>query len=360
VLWTFSAFACAGLLLALAAAPIYISSTKVMSELGQGGVSGNGLTSALRGFGLTLPGPGSEGSLSTRALPEIVASRQVRLAVARDTFYFPEIGRNTSLVEYLESEANGGSRSIVTVFWGWTVGLPGRIMSAVSSTAAEAPPLGAHSEYLTKNEENAIRWILGTVETVEDDESGLIIISASGSCPFITSQLVSLVAKHLRLRVQEVYTSKTRRNLEFVEGQYHSAGDDLQEADRALAEFQDRNQSLASSQLQLEEEQLRRRVAFKLQLYSELQAQLTQARFELQKSEPVITSIEDPVPARYPSGPNRRFKLILAMFFGLIAGLTLAFIAETVERLNAKPADKAKLTQIRSMIPRLPWTKKRG
>lgn len=354
VAWTTILFVLVGLIIAISAPPEYRSSMTVMSELGGEGSTAGGLGSTLRSFGFSLPGGGTGGTLTAQAIPDIVASRQVRLAVARDTFFFPEIGETTTLVDFLSRDPGLSLGSMVAFVKSWTFGLPGKVLrlfqqSPNEPTAAETP-----TSFLTREESDAIAWVGAAVQTTEDIGSGLITLSATVPDPLVASQLVTSTSEALRSRVQMVYTNKTRQNLDFVERQFQRSRGELDEADRALAEFKDRNQSLTSSRVQLEEQRLQREVTFKSQLYSELQAQLTQAQIELQQSEPVITTIEDATPPLGPSGPNRKLTVILAFLLGGIVGLGLALASSALEAGQRDPESSAKLAEIRAALPGLP------
>ncbi|MBO6577040.1 MAG: hypothetical protein JJ976_16600 [Rhodothermales bacterium] len=131
-----------------------------------------------------------------------------------------------------------------------------------------------------------------------------------------------------------------------MENQFESAREELEEADRALASFEDRNLDTRSSRLQLEGQRLQREVSFKAQLYTELQAQLTQAQIELQQSEPVITTIEAPSPPLRPSGPNRRLIVLFYLLIGGAAGTTLILVLESVGKASEDKLKQQKLTEI--------------
>ncbi|MEM1128857.1 MAG: Wzz/FepE/Etk N-terminal domain-containing protein, partial [Bacteroidota bacterium] len=81
-----------GLMLALLSTPVYTASATLVRETESSeGLSGLGGFSMLRGLGINL-GMSSTG-LTPQAYPDIVRSREVRLAVVRDTFYIPPEGR---------------------------------------------------------------------------------------------------------------------------------------------------------------------------------------------------------------------------------------------------------------------------
>ncbi|MFT7553019.1 MAG: tyrosine-protein kinase Etk/Wzc [Rhodothermales bacterium] len=335
-------FGVLGVLLTLSAPREYRSSMKVMSELGGGNSVAGGLGSALRRFGLSIPGSNSGGTLSERAIPDILTSREVGLAVAQETFYFPDIGREASLIEYLSQDAS--SFSAVRFLKSWTIGLPGEILGLFRGTPDPDS---------TIEEERAIAWVRGAVSTSQDELSGLITIAAAAEDPLVASQMVTSIAAHLRLRVQEVYTDKSRQDLDFIQSQFELAEAQLADADAALAAFQDRNQGLSSSLVLLEQQRLQRDVSFKTDLYSELQAQQTQARIELQQSQPVITTIEAPSLPRSPSGPSRA-RPLFALLLGVIVGTGLAFLSTVIESDGRTSEERAKRAEIRAALPKLP------
>lgn len=345
LLWFLVGGGVLGLVLGLSAPPQYQASMTVISELGGDAASPGGLGATLRNFGFSLPGGAGAGSLSTQAIPEIAGSREVRLRVARDSFLVSESDVRVSLVDHLARPPTFGLGTIFRFVRSWTVGLPSRARRLFQTPRIlQSDPRG--EGYLTEEEDAAIRFVAGAVSVSENLDSGLITISAMADEPVLASQLVESVATHLRARVQEVFTTKTRENLRFVENQFESAREELEEADRALASFEDRNLDTRSSRLQLEGQRLQREVSFKAQLYTELQAQLTQAQIELQQSEPVITTIEAPSPPLRPSGPNRRLIVLFYLLIGGAAGTTLILVLESVGKASEDKLKQQKLTEI--------------
>jgi uncharacterized protein involved in exopolysaccharide biosynthesis len=326
----------------------YQSSMTVLSELGgqEGGVSG-GLASTLRSFGLgSLSGRGN--GLTAQALPNIVTSREVLLAVARDTISAQTGLPGPSVVEYLNDEPSGADNLVRHVVSN-TIGLPGKILTWIKG----GEDIAGEVSGLTADEHRALAWLKSRVSASESLTSGLIAVDATTTSAALSAHIVASLAKNVRQRVQEVYTSKARQDLAFVEAQFHEADTLLLSADRALYLFKDRNQGVTSSQLQSEQERLSREVVFKSQLYTEIQAQLAQSRIDLQKAQPVITIIEAPIPARFPSGPNR--PLIMAMFLvlGLLIGAAIALLVGEFHNWELDPASRKDLGRLRRALPRL-------
>lgn len=339
------AFAVLGVLIALFSARDYTSSAKLIREVESeaSAQSFGGNLSFLRGMGLNLGG--SSAGLTPDAYPDIVKSREVRLAVVRDTFYFPDLGREMSYVEYANQDPGLGELLI-----DYTVRLPWTIKDKLSGkdTAGSTPHDGL---YPTEEEENALIEISKTLGANLDVDSGLMTISVSSSYPTLSAALTQSFVDHLVERVREIRTHKSRRNLEFVEEQFEQAALALNEAEDDLATFEDRNKGIQRASVMVEQGRLERQVMFKSDLYSSLQAQLTQAQVNLQRSEPIITLLERPVPPMKPAGSSRSVMVIYFMFLGIAAGIGIAFAKAFLARRSAREEERLKIEEIQRSLP---------
>lgn len=339
------AFAVLGVLIALFSARDYTSSAKLIREVESeaSAQSFGGNLSFLRGMGLNLGG--SSAGLTPDAYPDIVKSREVRLAVVRDTFYFPDLGREMSYVEYANQDPGLGELLI-----DYTVRLPWTIKDKLSGkdTAGSTPHDGL---YPTEEEENALIEISKTLGANLDVDSGLMTISVSSSYPTLSAALTQSFVDHLVERVREIRTHKSRRNLEFVEEQFEQAALALNEAEDDLATFEDRNKGIQRASVMVEQGRLERQVMFKSDLYSSLQAQLTQAQVNLQRSEPIITLLERPVPPMKPAGSSRSVMVIYFMFLGIAAGIGIAFAKTFLARRSAREEERLKIEEIQRSLP---------
>jgi uncharacterized protein involved in exopolysaccharide biosynthesis len=81
-------------------------------------------------------------------------------------------------------------------------------------------------------------------------------------------------------------------------------------------------------------------VTFKSELYSDLQAQLMQAHIDYERSRPVITVLEQPVPPIDPSGPSRLLIIITGLMLGGVIGIGIAFTKVLFAKLQSQEEDK--------------------
>ena len=141
-----------------------------------------------------------------------------------------------------------------------------------------------------------------------------------------------------------------RERLQFVEGRFEEAEQELESAEDRLAQFLERNQNPTTATLQFRRDRLQRQVSFKEQLYSELQSQLTQTRLDLQQRQPVVTVVEEPVPPMSRSAPQRTLILLLFVIFGVVVGIVASLMKWIVAVANSNESSRRKVEELRSNI----------
>ncbi len=328
IAYTVATFTAIGVLYAVLAPTEYTSTAQVVREAPVEAANLPGGLAAL-GSGLGLSLGGASSGLTPEAYPSILRSREVRLAVARDTFYFPDVDRRMTYIDYYNREPG-----VLYYLLQYTVMLPWTLKKNLFPSSPR--PVGVDSTgvplYPTEEEEEAVDELLARLSSSVDLESGIMTIRFTASDPGPAAEITRRFLHHLNRRVRAIRTKKTSQTLDFVSGQFTDAKQELRTAEEQLAEFADRNQNINSAQLRTERDRLQRQVRFASDLYSNLQEQLTKARIELKRSEPVITVVEEPVPPSERSSPKRTITVIFSVVFGTVVGLVLAFLASYVDR----------------------------
>jgi capsular polysaccharide biosynthesis protein len=343
----------------------FTSYTTVVRESPNETPSFSGGFSALQGLGVNIGG-GSSG-LSPKAYPQILMSREVRLRAARDTFYFPDVDERMSYVEYANRPPGPLDHLYnYTIRLPWTLkndlisliahlrGLDG---SQKAADAEEADDDADESPYPTREEEIALRKIGGLVSYSISDETGLLTIEVTTQDPELSAKMNDRFVHHLSKRVRELRTEKAAETLTFVEERFAEAEEELEQAEQRLANFLTRNQQISTPQLQFREDQLRRQVTFKQNLYSELQKRLTQSRIEYQRRQPVVTVLEEATPPLNRSGLKRSFIILVGVFVGLFGGIIVAFVQAMISA-RAEEDDSGDVEELRrELFSVKAWTK---
>lgn len=339
-----------GFLMAVFRTPTYTASAQVIRETASQSTSGGiaGLAALRRGVRLDVTG--NQTGITVDTYPNILMSREVRLAVVRSPFYFADLDTTMSLVAY----QNRPRRVVSMILSGLrkvTIGLPGTIIRLFRPPPLSREQAESHGSatYPTEEEEVSIRTLLGLVTISVDRQSSIMTISATTSDPLLSAQLAQNFVHHLTERVRHFYSEKTRENLEFIHARFMETQQELEDAEEELAHFMDRNRDPQTKQLLIAMERLQRKVTFASQLALELQTQYTQSEIELQRSQPVITLVEEPAPPIKADGSKRRLIVVLGLL-GLGIGIAMVAIKGFIEGQQADNQARAKLAEIRELL----------
>jgi uncharacterized protein involved in exopolysaccharide biosynthesis len=340
-------FTLLGVTYALLASEEYTSEARVVREAQQesGGLPGGISGGALSGLGISLGGASS--GLTPAAYPDVLQSREVRLAVVRDTFRFPDAERPMTFVDYANRPPGQLSTVLDYTLWlPWT--LKGMVGQAISGSPAPVGTTDAGEPLIPSEEENnALKAVGNMISASVDEETGLMTISVTAGGPQLASDLTESFLGHFTTRVRTIRTEKVRERLQFVEGRFEEAEQELETAEEQLAQFLERNQNPTTATLQFRRDRLQRQVTFKEQLYSELQSQLTQTRLDLQRRQPVVTVVEKPVPPNKRSAPKRTLTVLLSLILGGFLGIGGAFVASFFDRAKRDDVQKEKFKEFR-------------
>jgi uncharacterized protein involved in exopolysaccharide biosynthesis len=344
-------FTLLGVTYALLAEEEFTSEARVVREAQQegGGSLPGGISSgALSGFGINLGGSAS--GLTPAAFPDVLTSREVRLEVVRDTFRFSDTERPMTFVDYANRPPGLLSTVLDYTLWlPWT--LKGMVGRAISRSPVPAGTTDTGEPLISSEEEdNALKAVGNMISASVDEETGLMTISVTASGPQLASDLAESFLDHFSTRVREIRTEKVRERLQFVEGRFEEAEQELETAEEQLAQFLERNQNPTTATLQFRRDRLQRQVSFKEQLYSKLQSQLTQTRLDLQRRQPVVTVVEKPVPPMSRTSPQRTFIVLIALLFGGVMGVGSAFVRAFLVSAENRDGEREKIEEIRQAL----------
>jgi uncharacterized protein involved in exopolysaccharide biosynthesis len=345
-------FTLLGVTYAVLAPEEYKSDAKVVRESqegGGGGLPGGIPSGALSTFGINLRGSAS--GLTPAAFPEILESREVRLAVARDTFRFPDVGKPLTFLEYANRPP--GTADLLLKY---TLMLPFTVKDMIGdalsggSVSREGERIETETNQLTEKEHRALEAVAGKISSSVDQESGLMTISATAEDPHLASSIAESFLTHFTTRVREIRTQKVQERLAFVKDRFEEAEQELVAAEEKLAQFLERNQSRTAATLQFRRDRLQRQVGFKEQLYSNLQGQLTQTRLDLQRRQPVVTVVEKPVAPMQRNAPKRTRVVLICLVIGFLSSIGFAFVSALIQGTDQSEGELRKIEEIKNEL----------
>ena len=252
-------FGLLGMTYALLAPEEFTSEARVVREAqteGGGDLPGGLSPGALSGFEIDIGGLAS--GLTPAAFSDVSQSREVQLAVVRNTFPFPDAERPMTHVDYVNRPPGPlGTVLDYTLLLPWT--LKGMLDRAISDSPTPAGTTDTGEPVIPSEKENAaLRSISNKIAASVDEEMGLMTISVTAGRPQLASSFAESFLDHFTIRVREIRTEKVRKRLEFVERRFEEAEQELKTVEDRLAQFLERNQNPTTATLQFRPDRLQR------------------------------------------------------------------------------------------------------
>ena len=174
-----------------------------------------------------------------------------------------------------------------------------------------------------------------SIATSIDDQSGTITFDVN----LPDADLAAHVARRLFDRLVQ-YNLETRNSaaserLRFAERELARTRGDLLASENVLRDFLQANRGgLESPRLALRREQLQRQVTVLGDVYTQLAAEVQQARIDEVRDTPVLTLVETPTPPLHRESPRRTRMTLVGLVLGGAAGIVWVVLSGVGQRLR--------------------------
>lgn len=319
------AFVVLGILIALLSPVEYQTSAVLMPEMESNQGAAGSLLERYGGM-LGISAPADMGNMTTippQLYPKIVESVPYQWELVNTPVTFA--AHDTTVTAYTFFE-DIYSPSLLSYLKGYTMGLPGKVISLFKSGEEEGPPplnvMGPDSIYtLTEKQKAIIEGMRGRISVSQDQESGIVTLTVSMPDARAAAETGKAALQLLKAYVREYRTQKVAADLAYIAQQMGRARREFEAAQNRLAEFRDSNISLTSARAQTEQQELQSQYDLAFNLYNSLRQQHEQAKLKVQKSTPVFSVLQPVTLPLKKSEPNRKLIVIVSLLLGLIAGL---------------------------------------
>lgn len=183
-----------------------------------------------------------------------------------------------------------------------------------------------------------LKAISGSLKTSVSRTTKVVSISYSAKERGLAADVVNAFLEELDVYNQSIKDSKSKQNRDFIEKQVGENQKLLRKAEAALAEFTARNKRIATPDLEMELDRLKRTVRVQEEVYITLKRQFELAKIEEQEKKPVVEIIQRAVPALYKSAPKTMRNVVLAAFLSFFAFAGLAFVLEWLGKMDKSEA----------------------
>lgn len=280
-------------------------------------------------------GGGSGGDLSGEVIPagmypDIVQSVEFQLRVINHEVEFEEDSLNITLLNYFETHYDPPvTEKVGSFLYDYTLGLPFTLYRGVKSlfsnnTEQLVVVEEEDGQYLVLNrlQRQAIKEMSERI--ILEMEGGLITVKTRLPDARAAAEVNRYVIELIQEYVIDYRIEKARQDLTFVEDQARLAKTRYDEAQRELAQFRDRNVSLATASAMTQQEELQNQRDIRFNIYNSLAQQVEQARIKLQEETPVFNVLQRPSVPSSASGGSKLL-LILSIFLGVFFGIVWVF-----------------------------------
>lgn len=320
-----------GLFSYLFSAREYVSDAIMIQEQRQTGTTNH----LLRQFGGGGINEMRDEGLPTSLYPDIISSADFMVEVVNHEVDFSTFGNKMSALHYFnEVYEEPLTERAATALVDYTIKLPVTLYRGVRNLFRSAESdlvleegdlqeIDARFLTLDRDQRRAIREVSDRFDI--GMSGGLITFTMQMPDPKAAAELNHYIVEKLQDYVISYRIQKYRQNLEFVERQMEDARERYEEAQLALARFNDRNVNITTAVARTQQEDLQNRRNITYNVYNNLAQELEQARIRLQEETPAFNILQKPSLPHNVQGRSE-FVLILTIFMGLVLGTFLVFI----------------------------------
>lgn len=250
-------------------------------------------------FGINIGG----GGVTSFYIPDVVASRKLRKSIVQTNWETESFTTPVNLISFW----------VIDDTTGFSVK---RLISSIFPAARNINPE-------IKNAETAMEKLEEQI-SVDEEESGLIIISVLMEEPQLAADIANYIADYVKFYISEEMTLQSEKYRIFIEDRMDESKLELSNIEEMLTQFRiDHPLALDTPDLQLTRARLIRDVEINQEVYLTLLTQYELAKIEELKETPVINILDNAEAPVEKYKPNRKLLVSLGLFSGLFIGGTI-------------------------------------
>lgn len=304
----------------------YESEAILIQEQQQQQIGGNGLLQQFAGAAIDLQ---TEGIPST-LYPRIIESAEFQLRLANRKVEFESLDTTmTTLAYFNEYYSPPVTRIVANGLVNYTIKLPVTLYRHIRNLVRGEQPLTALPGQvdtrfftLTSEERRALSRMRERV--ILEREGSLLTFRVQMPDARAAAELNHYVIEQIQEYITDYRIEKYRQTLDYVEKQFEDAKQRYEEAQLALARFNDQNVRITTAVARTQQEDLQNRRNITYNVYNNLAQEVERSRTRLQEETPVFNVLQRP---RLPHSAGSRSTLIPIVFvlLGGFIGISIVF-----------------------------------
>lgn len=328
ILTTAIIFAIIGGIIGFLTPATYTASSTFLPQTAQsgGGLSGSlGGLASLAGINLSA-GAGGGGEIPPSMYATVLGSQPFRKRILDAKIVVD--GDSVSYRDYLTNQP----KSVLGTISEYTIGLPGKVIGAMSSKEESSEALVTDGLQPLSDEEFKLQnAVAGKVSIVNDKKEGIVSLTVVEGDPLVAAQVAQVTEQILQDWIIEYKIKNAKAQYDFIEKQFEAKQKEFFSIQEQLANYTDRNQNVLAASYLTRLDRLQAEFDLVNTVYSELAKQKEQAAIQLSKDTPTF-SVLDPVKVpNKKAGPKRSLYILGGLFIGLIGGAGWAFARKPVQ-----------------------------
>ena len=308
-----------GIAIALLSSKEYTSSSSFIPQISSDKGLGKKLSGLASLVGVNVGGESGGNVVLPTQYPLIIESTPFKKELLASKI--PVKGQDSlvSIAYYLE---NIKKTSFLSTVKGYTIGLPGKIIKAFSSSEVQEVTQQRDSSlyYLNKTEEEQLEYLYSKFSVEINDTDGYIEIKGTLPEAKASAKLVNNVQALLQKFIIEYNVKKSQQELKYINKRFGEVEKDYFEKRAALARYKDRNINVISNVAQNRLEQLQTEYSLSSEIYSQLAGELESAKLTVKKDTPVFTVLKPVTVPLKPSAPRKVFIVVQFIIAGVFIG----------------------------------------
>lgn len=308
-----------GVAIALTAQVEYSATTRILPY--RNGVTGGALSGLAGLAGIQLPAGGVEQTITADLYPVIARTLDFRATVAETPLQFAQSPAPITLIHYFETHQTTFEK-ISSTLAVWRIKIvdamaAGKARDTVSRRGGDGLPLRTYGrEYLKIIDRFDERLVVSI-----DKKTSVITMTGMMPDPYAAADLVQTASQRMMQRIIDYEARKAAEQLAFVEEQHKLSKSRYEAAQRALAEYEDRNRMLVGAVAQVQKERLQGEYDIAFQVFQKFSLELEQARIKKNQDTPVFTVLERVAVPNERTKPQRTVIVLIAAMLGLVWGI---------------------------------------
>ena len=287
-----------------------------------GGRNASSLGSLARSFGFNLGGSSSTGdAIMPMLYPELINSVTFHASLFPIKIHRMGENREMTYYDYLLKEQKSP----------WWTKAKKAVMGLIfgSGKKGEENVDNSVNTFQLTKEQTAIERAIGKLVVCDVDKKTMVItINVTDQDPLIAATIADSVQQKLQQFITDYRTNKAQNDVEHYETLFVEAKESYEKALHDFAYFSDHNQKVLLQSVRSQQTKLEAELGLRQQAYTQISAQLIEAKARLQEEKPAFTTLQPATVPIQKSGPSRGKICIMLLFLAFIGTTVYAFYKE--------------------------------